>query len=276
MPIMKLKNLQIMNINNKIKLFFYFSKNSFLSLQIYNEAVLISLLRNFILFIMQIALWLAVQKNENSDFSIHYITNYFFISQMITVMYPSATSGRIAYLIESGDISMKLLRPVNVFTELFFYNLGRSIYFFLVNFLPLFAVYIFIFAKLPYFDLSLLSAIYLLYSYVLCFLFECIFGCLSFFTYSFWGTQSLKYALVSLLTGKFVPIRFYPQFFLKIIDNLPFKYMYAFPIDNMLSAEVFTITNFELLKMAVYFFVVIFILSFLYKKGKQLINIQGG
>ncbi|MEL3908911.1 MAG: ABC-2 family transporter protein [Treponemataceae bacterium] len=117
---MKLNSSLLTNISNKIKLFFCFTKNSFLSLQIYNEAVLISIIRNLVVFIMQIALWLAVQ-NSGNNFSIEYIVNYIFLSQMITVIYPNSTSSRIASLIESGNISMKLLRPVNIFTDLFFH-----------------------------------------------------------------------------------------------------------------------------------------------------------
>ncbi|EPF46712.1 hypothetical protein HMPREF1222_01289 [Treponema vincentii F0403] len=270
----KTHDILIKPINN-IKLYITLSKVSFSSLQIYNAAILVMIIRNALVFMLQIALWYAIHKSNN-DLSLPYIINYLFLSQIITVMYPRASGRKISRLIATGNIMIKFLRPISIFTELFFDNLARSFYFFLVNSIPLTIIYYVMFKQLPHIHFSGAIIIFCLYSYVLCFLFECIFGCLSFFTYSFWGIQSLEYALTGLLTGKFIPLRFYPQWLLKYINILPFKYMYYFPIEQILQHEKSVLSTFDIFAMLLYLLGFMLLLTFAYRKGKVCVTIQGG
>jgi ABC-2 type transport system permease protein len=62
-------------------------------------------------------------------------------------------------------------------------------------------------------------------SFLLMFFFNLCFGFLGFVTKNGWGLSHTKWVLVNLLTGRMIPLSFFPAWAQVIFDYLPFKSM---------------------------------------------------
>lgn len=91
---------------------------------------------------------------------------------------------------------------------------------------------------------------------------------------SSWGINSLKVALIGLLTGRAIPLNMYPIWAKKLVDILPFKILFDWPI-NIVFGNISV--NFN---MFLYLILIIFIQYLIYKivfyLGLRKANVQGG
>ena len=141
------------------------------------------------------------------------------------------SSGEMIRSIRTGEINKYLIRPVSYFWYHFMMFIGFNSLYYIVYSIILCA-FVFIFpgmifttiSSLFYFMISLFISIYLSY---------CIYFIMICFAFWFGEVRSLvvSYNLAMLiLSGQYIPIRFFPEKILNIINWTPIRYLVDFPV----------------------------------------------
>ncbi|MGL5439474.1 MAG: ABC transporter permease [Filifactoraceae bacterium] len=250
-------------------------KIGFLVNQIYKESIIFKGLSSFIFIIMQYYVWKSIYSTNSIDIlSFKSMFTYIILAQIIANIYPMNVSSQIGSSIRTGNISLTLLNPYSYIEQLFFESVGSSFFKLIILNIPIYILYIVLIGI----NISMVQFLQFIgifsLSYVLYFMFELIFGVLSFYTTSQWGLQSLKYATIMLLSGRAIPIDFYPSVLRKIFDFLPFKYMYNTPILIFIGKEInfFNTIIIQIVYLAIFFI----IYKATFNKAIRRLTIQGG
>lgn len=246
--------------------------SGFRQLSRYVEASFATIFSSIILLIVQFFLWKAI----NSDFtSMQALATYLVFSHVIACFYPSGLSGRLGGLIRKGDIAFALLRPYPLPLLLCYEELGASAYFLCFTALPVFIAGLFVSSFSIAVHNVFLALAFAFLSYIIACLTELLFACLQFITNSSWGVNSLKYAVIMLLSGRILPLAFYPSWAKSIVNALPFRFIYAVPLEVLSGSTADTFLN--LFAFALMWIAVLFSLFFLvYSSCIRRVIISGG
>ena len=100
-------------------------------------------------------------------------------------------------------------------------------------------------------------------------------GLISFYSISSWGISSLKYAIITLLSGKFLPLSLYPGFIKTIINILPFKIMYFLPLNYIVKSN--SVVFLENVVFQLFWILIIYLKNMvLFNRMVKRLIIQGG
>ncbi|MFC5530309.1 ABC transporter permease [Cohnella yongneupensis] len=145
---------------------------------------------------------------------------------------------RISDYILTGDLSIHLLKPINIF----WYELSAAVALrmtgILLEFIPDLIIYSLIYPPDFLTALSLLKFVSVsILSFCLFFLINYLIGMTAFVVKSNSGLNELVYISMNLLGGGLIPLDFYPQWLQRICDVLPFKYIFYYPIQLFLNKD---------------------------------------
>ncbi len=144
----------------------------------------------------------------------------------------------LAEWISTGDLSIFLTKPCSIMNILFANATALRIAGVCFEFIPNFIVYCFMcpptFMSIGSF-FRFLSCIIL--SFFLMFLINFLVGLSSFLFKNIFSIHNLKMILIGLLGGGFFPLDFYPEGFARVLDYLPFKYVFYMPLQFLLNKE---------------------------------------
>lgn len=230
-------------------------------------------------------IWKAVFNSNGSDtfmdFSLIDMTIYLFLTNITTYLISTDAAESISGDIQSGDIIMRMIKPVKVDMSIMFFEFGGKSFLVTFIFLPvifLLELYKYIctgtfsFQPLCFF-LFLFSIIF---SYLLNFYMNLCFGYMAFYLLHYWGIEQFKGALISLLSGSIIPLAFMPDWAQSILSYLPFSSLSYTPVmiymgkyqDGQL---VFSIV------LQVFWALFFYVLSkFIWKMSERRICVQGG
>lgn len=258
----------------------------FLKSQIYSLAVALNHISSLALITLQYYLWKSLYNhNDLGHYKFEALFSYLVLGQVLHSLYPSTVSTALTSEVRSGDISHSLLKPIGLIRILLGESLGETIFKVLNTSLP-----VFLFSYLIFrlnLDIGLLHILKFLpiifLSCLFVFIFEFLMGLLSFRTISSWGVNSLKYALVTLLSGRFLPLSLYPSYMRRVLKISPFKIMYDSPINFLLEGlgdrkgsedfnEWIVLLSYQIL----WILGLALLAAFLYKKMLNKLMIQGG
>ena len=238
-------------------------KIEFLSRIMYKSAIAMSIITDLLLVVMQYSLW---KDNRNGDKKHRTLS-------ILGYYGGRELRGCIANLVKSGDISLKLLNPFPFAGQVFIESIGNTIFKLCMLNIPLYIIYFIYGVKLSLINFLYFILLYTL-SYVFYFFFEVIFGLFSFYTGSIWGLKNFKYVILLLLSGKAIPLNFYPKVLRKILDFLPFKYMFYSPVMSLVEN---TQGGIEAVLIQAVSIVLIFLLfNVMYRNVIRVLCIQGG
>jgi ABC-2 type transport system permease protein len=136
----------------------------------------------------------------------------------------------------TGDMTMRLLKPVSVLKWEFAKTLAVKICCFIFEFIPSLLLYIIL--VFPSFMTAESFGKYLvlvLTAFVLFFLISFLLGITAFLFQNTEAMQHIKFVVINILAGASMPIEFFPQVFQDIILTLPFKYLYYVPTQFLLN-----------------------------------------
>lgn len=143
---------------------------------------------------------------------------------------------RIHQGVKSGSIVFCFLRPMSFISQMFGEALGISAFRALVH-LPLAIAAVIILGTTGH-HLSAFGAVSFALSlslaYILNFALDMILGYLVFYTRSIWGIGSLKITLLAILSGRLVPLDFFPGWARDILDFLPFSSLFYRPLSFLI------------------------------------------
>lgn len=222
-----------------MKKYFACTYISFLQSLQFRLGAFITVVGNFIYIAIVYNLWKGIYNSAGVEI----INGLSFSDTMIYLVLASALNSSLdSFLvwkmsedIKSGKITLDLLKPLNYFKYKAFLYFGEMSFTFIVTFIPTF-VFVYFISKfgfelnwnLIFFFLSIIFSMFLNVTFDFCV------GILGFYTKSVWGVNTLKEAVVMLLSGVLIPLNFFPNFVRNIITYLPFQAIYNLPMQQLI------------------------------------------
>lgn len=223
--------------------YFLVFKNSIQRQMIYRFNTFAILLSGFISFGVLFYFWSSVyrQGNQVGTYSFEEIVSYYFLIAVVGfIARPNDIAWRIADEIRTGEVTVILLRPVNYFWYNFFQSLGSLVFVFFV-YVPVVILMMFLLGDVVAVSGNVKILFFSSLSVILAFLINFIlFFTIGISAFYFGMVKGLNYStfVISMfLSGGVVPLDIFPEFFLKFVDFLPFKYTLYIPI-SLLSGRI--------------------------------------
>ena len=180
------------------------------------------------IFILQ-KFWLALYGNDPTQY--YYMANYSIVSQLLGIIYRFRAPQMLANRIRSGAISVELLRPWEYIHAMLFEDLGTIAGNLISSGLVLFVTAKLVFnLYIPSVGNILLFMISALLGFLVLFLVRTLVALACFWLVEASALLILVNVVVNLLSGQFLPSWLVPDWFEKIMNALPFIWIYQKPI----------------------------------------------
>lgn len=185
--------------------------------------------------VVSLLIWRAAMASGASlPVSASYLTSYFVLLSVVSVMTSAWLSNFLASHIRNGELSVWLARPGSFLYELAANNVSEKI-FKLVVLLPMVGVFAWVFrdsvdlAAAPWrWVLLVVSA---LLGAVMFFSIDVIEGSLAFWLDEVSGIVAVRHLMMLVLAGQLVPLALMPAWSQGFLDVQPFRYLLSFPIE---------------------------------------------
>lgn len=192
-----------------------------------------------------------------------------------TLSWWDGPQGEMLSHVQSGKISIYLLRPISYLKYMFYSTLGDYI----VNFLFYTSPIMFLGFLVNRFSIEHGQQIFHFFimiclAAVLLFLINFCIGLITFITFDLRGILHLMHGILFLLSGQFIPFTFYPPLLRKVISFLPFRYIFYYPLSLLLGQE--ELTSHALLLVIFWIIILYGVVQLFWQKLSVRVNIQGG
>lgn len=204
-------------------------KLGFKKVFIYRTSIVLILFSSVIsIFILQ-KFWSALYGSNRQQYL--YMANYAIISQILGIIYRIHSPETLASRIRTGAISVELLRPWEYIKALLFEDLGTITGNLLSSGLVLFVTAKIVFdMRIPATVNILLFLVSALLGFLLLFLIKTLVAMACFWLIEASSLLILIDVVINLLSGQFLPAWLMPAWLEKIMNALPFIWIYQKPI----------------------------------------------
>ena len=250
---------------------------SFKNSLIYRSSILFNILGSIIRVLISIALWsfLYVDNIE----MINYMIIYTIMSNIISLFYSGGMSDAIGSKVISGSFAIDLIRPTNFIKMNYFQLIGKMLSSFVLKGLPT----IFLFLPLLILNSHFNRPIYIILAFIaimcghcLCMIIYSCIGFLAFVLLEIWPINMFMEDTIKFFSGALIPIALFPGWLSAIVEVMPFRFLYSFPlqlmINNLSSSYIFA----SFIVLFVWIILLGLLLLFSYKKAINKCIVQGG
>lgn len=231
------------------------------------------------IIIVNIMLWKTLYKSQNLENSIQHkmMITYIILSTIFQTAF-IMDEFSVESTVRDGSIIHLLLKPMSFRLYTFSNTIGRLFFNLIMLLIPSVIVVRLLFnIMLPY---SLSSFLYFLVAaslgYLVLYNFNFIFWTIAINHMTSWGIVTTKNACISVLSGALIPLWLMPDKVSKILQLLPFKNIYYFPLSIYLGMvpedEIFKGILIQLAWIALF----VVVGHFVWKKALKNVVVQGG
>lgn len=268
-----------------LRIYWPFALNQIKSNFVYKGRFYLAILRKFLGMFIYYYLWTAIYASSATGqlggFSRTEMILYVFMSYTISDIVMVSVSSEIGNDITDGNVAMHLIKPINYRIQLIFKSLGIMIYRVVVPSL-------FIWIGLEIYKVTglgmtvsspgtiAMSLLSVFLSFLIYVLFDYCFGMLAFITTYMFGMNIIKNAVLSFLTGRLIPISFFPDLVQRIFSFLPFTAMTYVPVMIYLGKYTGAEASYQLGKQVLWVFILYLLGSFMWRQIEKRIIILGG
>lgn len=206
----------------------------------YRGSLLIALIIDPVYFLINFALVSSIYSYNKAEsiagYSITQMIWYFAAVSFTWYCIYNSADTIISGKVLTGALTSELQRPLSIFQNELADAMAIRLLSVVFNFIPS----VFIYSMFIYPDfLSWLSLIKFLvvvsFAFMIFFEINFLIGLASFIIKSNYSIQGIKFFLINLTAGAFIPLDFFPVCFLDIIKFLPFQYLFYWPIQFFLN-----------------------------------------
>jgi ABC-2 type transport system permease protein len=203
---------------------------------------------------------------------------YTIISTLLSAAFVFDVENTINQRIREGDIALDFIKPVNVFGIYLAQDIGSIASSVMLKAVPLFIVSaLFIALPLPASAMGLLLFLFsCILSYMILWLLSAIVGLTSFWIVELGPLGHVKNALVGTISGSFIPVWFFPEGIRKVLELLPFVYIYQLPLGIYIGKSNFLDSIKGITIQFVWVCLLFAIFYVLQKKARNRVFVQGG
>lgn len=197
----------------------------------YRTHSMVSIIVGPVYFIVQYFIWTAVygERGSLNGMGLSQMLQYFGASALIGYLTMDFADWNLQMLVRTGKFLTFQLRPIHHRFFAFSQKLGHRVLGLLVEFIPCFLIFQFLFRinMVPkYIGWSLLS---ILFAFLMNFYVNYCIGLTAFWLVQSSGIRSVFQALSSVFSGGIIPLVFFPEAMQKLFFFLPFQYTVYVP-----------------------------------------------
>ncbi|WP_041644142.1 ABC transporter permease [Mahella australiensis] len=255
-------------------------KKSFQQQFVYRTNTTIHVFTSFIYLFVTVNIWTALYRGKGiiDGISLKEMVTYVLMVQFVTTIVRLPVSKYVAGRASSGIISIDFIRPVNLKFCAIFDCLGGALFNVIVFVVPIVVLGSMMWGiVLPsqlyqwlLFVPSLFMAI-ILYSTM-----EYIMGLTAFWTKTDFHISWIVRSFMTLFSGSYIPLWFYPEP-LKVIANfLPFQYFIFKPINIFMGKATFEEALFIILFQIIWFLILLTLECITWYFARKVVTVQGG
>lgn len=227
------------------------TRTRFKTLCTYRIASILNFITQIILLLAQFYFWNAIYDSSTriNTYTFMDMITYLVISYSIGRLYPFNVSNKFGNMVRNGDIIHSFLKPIAFEYQLLTDSFGELLYKLVCISAPIVLTGYLLFGIELSWPLgeTIVFLIFFVSSYMFVFVLELFIGVFSFYTYSLWGINKFKTSIINLLSGKLLPLNFYPLVFRNAMYYLPFSTIYFIPVNILIKKEVNNISIFLLI-----------------------------
>lgn len=260
--------------------YYYLAKMKLMVFLTYRFEVFTSLGTNLIIIVANIFLWKAAYRGIDSVAGVNesQMLTYAIMSILLAAFFSVNVENTIQNRITQGDIAIDLFRPINLMLGYLAEDIGIAVSSIISKLIPLLIIMaVFIqapmSADLEAFILFLLSTVF---SFMISWLISALIGLLCFWVLQLGEVKTIKDGIILLLSGKIIPLWLFPESMQKVLEFLPFQYIYQTPLSiyvgKLPPAKIASSMTIQLV------WVILFtaLLCFGWRRARKRVLIQGG
>lgn len=247
---------------------------------VYPSAIWAKFFSKIIYLYLQFSIWTALFSSHsqmNQRINREDTLKYIIVATIISALIECNTIEWINAQIQTGNIIMELIRPIDFRKMIFSRHLGDSIvkivfYCIPLSMLAIVAIRIPLLCK----EQILYGFLSIILAYCIQFLYSLMIGLLAFWLIVTWPLNMLLGAVYKLLSGAWIPVTMFPDFLYQINFFLPFRAIYAIPVTIMTSQmNPQNIWN-DILTQLIWILFLFVITEIIWRIGKRKLIVQGG
>ncbi len=225
-------------------------------------------------------LWSALipASGDLFGYSQSQMLTYILGTSLISSIVMSTRTGEIGDIINTGDLSNYLLKPVSFIKYWFARDLGdkaMNVVFSTIEIgilILLFQPPLFLQTNPVYLLLTIIAC---LISIIMYFFFNYLLGLFGFWSNEIWGPRFIFWILLGFFAGSLFPLDILPGPVFEVLKLLPFTYLLYFPLKIYLGSLGFSAIFQGLLVSFIWTLILYFAVQYVWKKGLKLYGAEG-
>ena len=217
-----------------MKKYLYVVKTQIIKSLTYEFNVYGNIVMQTIIMITSAYFWRALYQGRGmvGDVDADSMLTYVVMSSLLSVLLITNVERRIQTSVEKGTVATDLMKPINIFGVYFAEDIGNITALLFQNVLPILLIgslmiKVPVIADIRDLPLFVISAFV---SFLINWLIAALFGMIAFSAVNINALIQVKKHLLRLLSGSIIPIWFFPTGISKILESLPFVYIYQLPL----------------------------------------------
>jgi ABC-2 type transport system permease protein len=263
-----------------ISAYLYIAKTKILASLAYRFDVFSTLITNFIMVFALSFFWKVAYHGIDTVEGVDekQMITYTIISTLLSAAFVFDVEDTVNDRIRQGDIAMDFIKPVDLFGIYLAQDIGSVVSSVTLKVLPLFIVSsAFISIPLPASGIHFILFIFsMVLSYMILWLISAIVGLASFWVVELGPIGHIKNALVGTISGSFIPVWFFPDAIKRVLEFLPFMYIYQLPLGIFIGKSDLTESFKGMAVQLLWVCILLFIFNVLQKKARNRVFVQGG
>lgn len=257
-------------------------KNSFMVGTVYRAHFFFSIIGNLIYVLLLYFLWKAIYAGSvTATINGHTFNEtflYIALAMGIFSFLQCWTEWGMSREIITGDVIVRLMKPIDYQTSTLFDTAGASILNFLLITIPTIAIVIFVFkGNIPFGINIVYFLISVCLAYFINFNLDFSIGLTAFKTESIWGISTTKEVVVLFFSGASIPLYFFPEGLLKVIEFLPFQAIYHTPLTLLLNPGLPITEVAKMMAIQVFWILILSLLArIFFLRASRVLMINGG
>lgn len=263
-----------------MKKYFLVIRNTWDEMVTYRLNFVMWRVRTVLQLLMVYFLWFALipANRELFGYSQSLMLTYILGVSFLSAVILSTRTQEIGENINSGDLSIFLIRPINYFSYWFARDVGDKL-FNIVFFIAEITILLFILKPPLFVQTEILyiffSIIAIIFAIALYFLFGSLMGMIGFWSPEVWAPRFILFVLLNFFSGSLFPLDILPKPLFAIFQFTPFPYLLYFPMKIYLGQLSFSLVYQGLFVSFIWIGILIFVLKAVWTKGLRMYTAVG-
>jgi ABC-2 type transport system permease protein len=235
--------------------------------------------RQLFVFLIPYFIWRSVFSGGGTLYNYDFksLMTYLFGTTILRSLVMGGRTSDLGWMINSGYLSIPLLKPLSIFRFLFIRDIADKVYNLSFIFFELPLLY-FVFRPPLFlqtnFSVIIITLLSILSALTIYFFISLLFGCIAFWSRDVWAPRFLLWVVMEFTTGALFPLDMLSANLEKIILYTPFPYLLYVPLKLYLNAPPIPISFLLLIQFA-WLIILYFLAQYIWQKGLRVYEAEG-